>query len=52
MKTQKLLKNYNEKIKMKDTEKIYYKIFKSHIAEEELDNLKNKIFSYEWQEIQ
>ena len=37
---------------MNDVEKIYYKIFKSHIAQEELDNLKNKIFSYEWQEIQ
>ena len=37
---------------MNNTEKIYYKIFKSRIPEEELDNLKNKIFSYEWEEIQ
>lgn len=37
---------------MKDTEKIYYKIFKNSIPKEELDNLKNKIFSYEWEQIQ
>ncbi len=37
---------------MKDVEKIYYKIFKSHITQEELDNIKNNIYSYELEEIQ
>ena len=37
---------------MNDVEKIYYKIFKSHIAQEELDNIKNNIYSYELEEIQ
>ena len=37
---------------MNDTEKIYYKIFKNQIAEEELDNIKSNSFDYEWQEIQ
>ena len=37
---------------MKDAEKIYYKIFKSYITQEELDNIKNNIYSYELEEIQ
>lgn len=37
---------------MNDVEKIYYKIFKNQIAEEELDNIKSNSFDYEWQEIQ